>query len=75
MNTTDTEDFYELTLSGSGYLMDGAGVRSGGHPTIRVKGTGGAMTRDARLAAFGAGPVLTEKNGKAVAVRVACSTE
>jgi acyl-homoserine-lactone acylase len=73
VNTTDTEDYYELTLSGDGYLLDGAPRRfEAESQVLRVKrpdGTLGADTLVVRRSVHG--PVLRERNGKAIAVRVA----
>ncbi|MEO7522391.1 MAG: penicillin acylase family protein, partial [Gemmatimonas sp.] len=73
VNTTDTEDFYELTLSDGGYAMDGATRRfESDTQTIRVKGAGGALTSETLVVRRSVhGPVVHEKNGKALAVRIA----
>jgi acyl-homoserine-lactone acylase len=73
VNTTDTEDYYELTRSGDGYLLDGT-VRPFETETsvLRVRrrdGTFGAETLTVRRSVHG--PVVREGNGKALAVRIA----
>jgi len=71
-NTQDGEDLYELTLSGDGYLLDGA-VRPFEVKThvIRVRQPDGTFRDDtvhARRSVHG--PVLEEKAGKALALAV-----
>jgi acyl-homoserine-lactone acylase len=72
VNTQDGEDLYELTLSGDGYLFDGA-VRAFDVSThiIRVRQTDGSFRNDTvRVRRSVHGPVLEEKPGKAVALSV-----
>ncbi len=72
VNTQDGEDLYELTLSGDGYLFDGA-VRPFEVSThvIRVRQTDGSFRDDTvRVRRSVHGPVLEEKPGKAVALAV-----
>ena len=72
VNTQDGEDLYELTLSGSGYLFDGA-VRQFDVKThvIHVRQTDGSFHDDTvRVRRSVHGPVLEEKPGKAVALAV-----
>jgi acyl-homoserine-lactone acylase len=72
VNTQDGEDLYELTLSGNGYLFDGA-VRPFEVKThvIRVRQGDGSLRDDtARVRRSVHGPVLEEKAGKALALAV-----
>jgi acyl-homoserine-lactone acylase len=72
VNTQDGEDLYELTLSGDGYLFDGA-VRQFDVKThvIRVRQTDGSFHDDTvRVRRSVHGPVLEEKAGKALALAV-----
>ena len=72
VNTQDGEDLYELTLSGDGYLFDGA-VRPFEVRThvIRVRQSDGSFRDDTvRVRRSVHGPVLEEKPGKAVALAV-----
>jgi len=72
VNTQDGEDLYELTLSGDGYLFDGA-VRPFEVSThiIRVRQTDGSFRSDTvRVRRSVHGPILEEKPGKAVALSV-----
>ena len=72
VNTQDGEDLYELTLSGDGYLFDGA-VRRFDVKThvLRVRHTDGSFRDDTvRVRRSVHGPVLEEKPGKAVALAV-----
>ncbi len=72
VNTQDGEDLYELTLSGDGYLFDGA-VRSFEVNThvIRVRQSDGSFLDDTvRVRRSVHGPVLEEKAGKALALAV-----
>jgi acyl-homoserine-lactone acylase len=72
VNTQDGEDLYELTLSGDGYLFDGA-VRPFETSThvIRVRQADGTFRDDTvRTRRSVHGPVLEEKPGKAVALAV-----
>jgi acyl-homoserine-lactone acylase len=73
VNTTDKEDTYELTLADGGYRLDGA-VRAFevDTQTLRVRradGTLGSETLVVRRSVFG--PVIGERNGKALATRIA----
>jgi acyl-homoserine-lactone acylase len=70
VNTQDGEDLYELTLSGDGYLFDGA-VRPFAVSThvVRVRQRDGSFRDDTvRVRRSVHGPVLEKKPGKAVAV-------
>ena len=72
VNTQDGEDLYELTLSGDGYLFDGAmrpfDVRT---HIIRVRQSNGSFRDDTvRVRRSVHGPVLEEKAGKALALAV-----
>jgi acyl-homoserine-lactone acylase len=72
VNTQDGEDLYELTLSGDGYLLDGA-VRPFEVSThvVRVRQSNGSLRDDtARVRRSVHGPVLEEKSGKALALAV-----
>lgn len=72
VNTQDGEDLYELTLVGDGYLWDGS-VRSFDRVerVIRIQGQGGAVRSDTlRVKRSIHGPVVAEKAGKAIALRV-----
>ena len=73
VNTTDKEDSYELTLSGDGYLMDGA-VRAfaADTQTVRFKKTDGTFGSSRLVVRRSVhGPVVREKDGKALALRIA----
>ncbi len=72
VNTLDGSDHYELTLAEGGYRWDGA-VRpfESEEQTIRVKGAGGAMREEKLLVRRSVhGPVIAERPGKALAMRV-----
>jgi len=72
VNTQDGEDLYELTLSGDGYMFDGA-VRRFGMKThvIRVRQTDRSFRDDTlRVRRSVHGPVLEDKSGKALALAV-----
>lgn len=72
VNTQDTEDLYELTLSGSGYRYDGA-VRSFSERVhvLRVRDSSGVLHDDTlRIRSSVQGPVVATKPGKAIALRV-----
>ena len=72
VNTQDTEDLYELTLSGNGYLYDGT-VRpfSERVRVLRVRDSSGLLHDDTlRIRSSVQGPVVATKPGKAVALRV-----
>jgi acyl-homoserine-lactone acylase len=73
VNTTDKEDTYELTLADGGYRLDGA-VRAfeTDTQTLRVRradGTHATETLVVRRSVFG--PVIGERDGKALATRIA----
>ena len=73
VNTHDGRDLYELTLVDGGYKWEG-GVRAFRlfADTIKVKQTDGKMRMDAVSSKHSIhGPVISEKSGKAIAVRVA----
>jgi acyl-homoserine-lactone acylase len=73
VNTTDKADTYELTLSGAGYLMDGA-VRAFVADTqeVRFKQAGGTLGTERLVVRRSVhGPVVHEKDGKALAVQIA----
>lgn len=74
VNTQDGEDLYELTLAGAGdgYLWDGS-VRAFDREehVIKTRGRGGAVRTDTmRVKHSIHGPVVAEKAGKAIALRV-----
>ena len=72
VNTQDTEDLYELTLSGNGYLYDGA-IRpfSERAHVLRVRDSSGVLHDDTlRIRSSVHGPVVATKPGKAIALRV-----
>jgi acyl-homoserine-lactone acylase len=73
VNTQDAEDVYELTLVGGGYRWDG-GVRAFDVDTarLRVREDDGTM-REERLVRRRSvhGPVIAERDGRALAVRSA----
>lgn len=73
VNTQDGNDLYELTLEGNGYSWDN-GVREfeTERRLIRVKGTGGKPPRTDTLVIRRSvhGPVVADKPGKVVALRV-----
>ena len=70
VNTQDGQDLFELTLSGDGYLFDGA-VRpfeTTSH-VVRVKQPDGTLRDDTvRVRRSVHGPIVAEKPGKAVAM-------
>lgn len=73
VNTTDTEDYYDLTLAPNGYRLDGR-ERAFDVEThvLRVKkpdGSFGADTLVVKRSIFG--PVVRERNGHALAVKIA----
>ncbi|HEX5777088.1 MAG TPA: penicillin acylase family protein, partial [Caulobacteraceae bacterium] len=73
VNTLDDVDVYELTLADGGYLYDGA-VRAFEETktSFKVKGKdGGFETRPLTVRWSVHGPVVAEKPGKAMAVRLA----
>jgi acyl-homoserine-lactone acylase len=73
VNTTDTEDHYELTLKDGGYLFDGT-VRPFEVETriIRVRRSDGAFDSDTlRIRRSVHGPVVRERGGRALALRIA----
>jgi acyl-homoserine-lactone acylase len=72
VNTQDGEDLFELTLSGNGYLFDGA-VRPFETSThlLRVRQTDGSLRADTlQVRRSVHGPIINDKPGKAVAVAV-----
>lgn len=72
VNTHDGQDLYMLTLADGGYRFDG-GVNKfeAEEQTIKVKQKGGLL-RDERLVVKRSihGPIIAERNGKAIALRV-----
>lgn len=73
VNTLDNVDLFELTLGDGGYLWDGEirAFETRSH-TIKVRETDGSFhseTFESRWSVHG--PVLEEKEGKAIAVRLA----
>jgi acyl-homoserine-lactone acylase len=72
VNTQDSEDLYELTLSGDGYRYDGT-VRPFVERVhvLRVRDSTGVLHDDSlRIRSSVQGPVVATKPGKAVALRV-----
>lgn len=72
VNTHDGQDVYELALAGDGYRLDGTTrpfvTRT---DTVRVKGIDGQLTN--RVVTFREsvhGPVVAEKDGRALALRI-----
>jgi acyl-homoserine-lactone acylase len=72
VNTQDTEDLYELTLSGNGYRYDGAErAFSERVHVLRVRDPSGVLRDDTlRIRSSIHGPVVATKPGKAIALRV-----
>ncbi|MBW4432858.1 MAG: acylase [Pelatocladus maniniholoensis HA4357-MV3] len=73
VNTYDGWDVYELTLASKGYRFDGK-VRNFDTKTLslKVKQKNGSLEEQALVVKSSVhGPVVTEKNGKAFALRVA----
>ena len=73
VNTLDNVDLYELTLADGGYLWDGETrpFETQTH-TIRVRQADGTLERKALESVWPVhGPVLAQKDGKAIAVRLA----
>ncbi|MCU0408507.1 MAG: penicillin acylase family protein [Bacteroidales bacterium] len=73
VNPIDASDRYELVLNEGGYLLDGKTRNfSERSYTIRVRRPGGSFSEEPfRVKESVHGPVLAEKGGKAVAVRIA----
>ncbi len=72
VNTQDTEDLYELTLSGNGYRYDGV-IRpfSERVHVLRVRDASGTLRDDTlHIRSSVQGPVVATKPGKAIALRV-----
>ena len=72
VNTQDSEDLYELTLSGDGYRYDGA-VRPFTErvQVLHVRDAPGVLHDDTlRVRSSVQGPVVASKSGKAIALRV-----
>ena len=72
VNTQDTEDLYELTLSGDGYRYDGA-VRPFTErvQVLHVRQASGTLRDDTlRVRSSVQGPVVATKAGKAIVLRV-----
>ena len=72
VNTQDTEDLYELTLSGDGYRYDGAErpFTERVH-VLHVRDSTGVLHDDTlRVRSSIQGPVVATKPGKAIALRV-----
>ena len=73
VNTTDKEDTYELTLAEGGYRLDGA-VRRFEVDTqlLRVRRADGTIGTDSLVVRRSVhGPVVVEKSGRALAIRIA----
>lgn len=71
VNTQDGEDLYELTLSGTGYLLDGK-VRPFDESVhvIKVREANGSFADDTvRYRRSVQGPIVASKPGKAIALR------
>ncbi len=73
VNTYDGADHFELALSGDGYLFDGAKKDfETEKQVIKIKqGNGGFQEEELTIRRSVHGPVVSEKDGKALAVRVA----
>ena len=72
VNTQDTEDLYELTRSGNGYLYDGAArpFNERVH-VLRVRDSTGVLRDDTlHIRSSVQGPVVATRPGKAIALRV-----
>jgi acyl-homoserine-lactone acylase len=73
VNTIDSADLYELTLSGDGYLFDGVqrAFETRQH-TLRVRqADGGIAERPLTVRSSVHGPVVAQRDGRALALRVA----
>ena len=73
VNTIDAADSYELTLAEGGYLFDGA-IRAfeTQRQSVKVRQDDGTMKEETLLIKRSVhGPVIAEKDGKALAVRIA----
>jgi acyl-homoserine-lactone acylase len=73
VNTIDSADLYELTLSGDGYLFDGAprAFETRQH-TLRVRQADGSIAeRPFTVRSSVHGPVVAQRDGRALALRVA----
>lgn len=72
VNTQDTEDLYELTLSGDGYRYDGTVQPFAARVhVLRVRDSLGVLRDDTlRIRSSIQGPVVATKPGKAIALRV-----
>ncbi len=73
VNTYDGADMYELTLAGVGYQFDGETVPfEESSVTLKVKAADGTLSdHSIALKRSVHGPVISEKGGKALALRVA----
>ncbi|MEA5602210.1 acylase [Nostoc sp. UHCC 0252] len=73
VNTYDGWDVYELTLAGNGYRFDDKVLKFQTKTlSLKVKQKDGSLQEQPLIVKSSVhGPVLTEKNGKAVALRVA----
>jgi acyl-homoserine-lactone acylase len=72
VNTQDTEDLYELTLSGSGYRYDGT-VRPFTERVhvLQVRDSAGVLRDDTlRIRSSIQGPIVATRTGRAIALRV-----
>jgi acyl-homoserine-lactone acylase len=73
VNTIDGADVYELTLDGDAYVFDGS-TRSFDieHHTLRVRAEDGSLTeRPLNVRRSVHGPIIAERDGGALALRVA----
>jgi acyl-homoserine-lactone acylase len=68
VNTQDGEDLYELTLAGSGYLLDGKTLPF--DESMHVIKVRGASDDTVRYRHSVQGPIVAMKTGKAIALRV-----
>ncbi len=73
VNTNDGQDFYELTLQDGGYRFDGqTKAFSTKNKTLKIKQKDGSLKEEILTVKESVhGPVVAERGGKAVAMRVA----
>ena len=73
VNTLDAADRYELTLQNDGYLLDGQTIPFEKRTvTIKVKESNGTLTEQKmEIKISKQGPVLSEKDNKAIVFRIA----
>jgi acyl-homoserine-lactone acylase len=73
VNTNDGQDFYELTTAGNGYRYDGKSMPFDvKNKVLKIRQADGSLKEEKMLIKHSVhGPVVSEKNGKLIAMRVA----